>query len=394
MGEIVEHSCLANSARLDWLSVSFRPSNARQMEEILEYVFSLAKFVANETKFEPGGGRRFFSESITCPDAGVLVRWTPHGGKINGGCVSIDLQGDFWELLDTDERKAVILDLAELPGFNKCTRADFQRTIKDPVANSERIFDLVRNRQIWIAGYNKYQAGSHMDSMGCAVGGASTLWGTAQSQIRGTTYNKAVEQNQPELNVVRHEVRTRKESAHGYFCDLVQALRKESSDSPSLAESIITRSVVKKHMTYLDTSRFASIRDKKQWPKNWVQNSAPADFMAEVLDGETQDVKRAYRVQKRLEERKAAADKQYGPTQAQWVLMQMWQQGMAPTEVLQEMFDQWVLRLRDEHREDCRRMLGDLVPENFDEVFDEFLSTAAHNAERPSNPPRPVTRGF
>jgi hypothetical protein len=116
--------------------------------------------------------------------------------------------------------------------------------------------------------------------------------------------------------------------------------------------------------------------------------------MAEVLDGETQDVKRAYRVQKRLEERKAAADKQYGPTNAQWVLMQMWQQGLSPQDALSEMFDQWVIRLRDEHREDMRRMLGDVVPENFDEVFDDFLATAAHNAERPRNPPRPVTRGF
>jgi hypothetical protein len=356
------------------------------MEEILEYVFSLAKFVAKDTKFEPGGGRRFFSESIACPDAGVLVRWTPHGGKINGGCVSIDLQGDFWELLDTDERKAVILDLAELPGFNKCTRADFQRTIKDPVANSERIFDLVRNRQIWIAGYNKYQAGSHMDSMGCAVGGASTLWGTAQSQIRGTTYNKAVEQNQPELNVVRHEVRTRKESAHGYFCDLVQALRKESSDSPSIAESIITRSVVKKHMTYLDTSRFAAIRDKKQWPKNWVQNSEPADFMAEVLNGETQDVKRAYRVQKRLEERKAAADKQYGPTNAMHAIWAMNQTGKPLDGVLLEMFDQWVVRFRDEHREDLKVTLGEDCPPNFDELIEDYVNTAARRVEQHGNP--------
>jgi hypothetical protein len=356
------------------------------MEEILEYVFSLAKFVAQDTKFEPGGGRRFFSESIACPDAGVLVRWTPHGGKINGGCVSIDLQGDFWELLDTDERKAVILDLAELPGFNKCTRADFQRTIKDPVANSERIFDLVRNRQIWIAGYNKYQAGSHMDSMGCAVGGASTMWGTPQSQIRGTTYNKAVEQNQPELNVVRHEVRTRKESAHGYFCDLVQALRKESSDSPSIAESIITRSVVKKHMTYLDTSRFAAIRDKKQWPKNWAQSSEPADFMAEVLNGETQDVKRAYRVQKRLEERKAAADKQYGPTNAMHAIWAMNQTGKPLDGVLLEMFDQWVVRFRDEHRQDLKVTLGEDCPPNFDELIEDYINTAARRVEQHGSP--------
>jgi hypothetical protein len=212
------------------------------------------------------------------------------------------------------------------------------------------------------------------------------MWGTAQSQIRGTTYNKAVEQNRPELDVVRHEVRTRKESAHGYFCDLVQALRKESSDSPSIAESIITRSVVKKHMTYLDTSRFAAIRDKKQWPKNWVANSQPADFMAEVLDGETQDVKRAYRAQKHLAERKAAADRQYGPTNAMHVIFTMNSTNKPLDGVLLEMFDQWVVRFRDEHREDLRRTLGDECPPNFDELLDEYIKTAASRVEHHESP--------
>ena len=381
MGEVSESSALANSMRVDWLSVSFRPKNQREMDDILEYVFTLARFVADGCAFEPGGGRRFFAESLAAPDAGILVRWTPYGGKINEGCVSIDLQGDFWELTDADERKAVILDLAELPDFNKCTRLDAQRTIKNPQANSELIFDLVRNRQVWIAGYNKYQPGSHLDSSGCAVGGASTMWGTAQSQVRGTTYNKAIEQKRPDLDVVRHEVRCRKEAAHGYFCDLVQSLRKEPRTDPTYAEQLICRSVLSKHMTYLDTSRLAHIRDKSEWPKNWKQHSKPASFMEEIVDGEVQDVKRAYRVQKRLEERKAAADRQYGPTQAEWVLLQMWRKGKDRALVLDEMFDQWVVRLRDEHREDLRKALGDVVPDNFDELFDDFVQTAAHNVE-------------
>ena len=116
------------------------------------------------------------------------------------------------------------------------------------------------------------------------------MWGTAQSQIRGTTYNKALEQKRPDLDVVRHEVRCRKEAAHGYFCDLVQSLRKEPSTDPTYAEQLICRSVLSKHMTYLDTSRLAHIRDKADWPKNWKQHSKPAEFMAEVIDGDVVDV--------------------------------------------------------------------------------------------------------
>lgn len=207
------------------------------------------------------------------------------------------------------------------------------------------------------------------------------MWGTAQSQIRGTTYNKAIEQKRPDLDVVRHEVRCRKEAAHGYFCELVQSLRKEPRTDPTYAEQLICRSVLSKHMTYLDTSRLAHIRDKSDWPKNWKQHSKPASFMEEIVDGEVQDVKRAYRIQKRLEDRKAAADRQYGPTQAQWVLFQMWRKGKDRALVLDEMFDQWVVRLRDEHREDLRKAFGDVVPDNFDELFDDFVQTAAHNVE-------------
>ena len=296
--------------------------------------------------------------------------------------MSIDLQGDFWELTDVDDRRAVLLDIADLPGFSKVTRMDVQRTIRNPQANSEQIFDLVRNRMIWIAGYNKYQPGSHLDSSGCAVGGASTMWGTAQSQIRGTTYNKAIEQDRPDLDVVRHEVRCRKEAAHGYFCDLVQALRKEPDTDPSIAERLICRSVLSKHMTYLDTSRLASIRDKSEWPKNWKQHSKPASFMAEVIDGDVVDVKRAYRVQKRLEDRKAAADRQYGPTQALWVMYQMVMTGKLREDILEEMFDQWVVRLRDEHREDLRQALGEDCPEEFDQLFTDYIRVAANHVEQ------------
>ena len=372
---------LAPSCRLDWLSLSYAPKTPGDMEEVLGYFFSVARAFAEGSSFREGGGRRFFAESLVNDDAGVLLRWTPHNGGINAGKVSIDLQGSFFSLTDAQDRKAVYLDSVELPGWSKCTRADTQRTVIDPIRDSEAIYSLVRDREVWISGYNSFSQLASLDSKGDAIDGASTVWGKPTAAVRCLTYNKALEQKRPDLDVVRHEVRCRKEAAHGYFCDLVQSLRKEPRTDPTYAEQLICRSVLSKHMTYLDTSRLAHIRDKSEWPKNWKQHSKPASFMAEIVDGEVQDVKRAYRVQKRLEERKAAADRQYGPTQAQWVLFQMWRKGKDRALVLDEMFDQWVVRLRDEHREDLRKAFGDVVPDNFDELFDDFVATAAHNVE-------------
>ena len=381
-GENSDLSCLSNSLRLDWLSVTFQPHDGREMDQILEYVFSVAKFLANETNFTEGAGRRFFAESVACKPAGVLVRWSPFGSKINAGCIAVDLQGDFFELTNSTERKAILLDLADLPGFSKCTRADFQRTIKDPIANSEQIYQMVRERLVWLPGYNEYQPGSRLDSAGDPVDGASTMWGSPQSTVRCTTYNKAAEQKRPELNVVRHESRTRKEAAHGYWCSLLQGLRKEPKEGPTYAEQLVSRSAIAKHMTYLDTSRFAHIANKKEWPKNWVRDSSPAPFMAQVIDGEVQDLKRAYKGRQDLETRAQYGLKQYGRTFALRLLVAMWRHGQSREDALNDLFDQLVVRLKEEDIAELKDLLDTVVPADFDNLVAEFRKTAAHNVER------------
>ena len=291
------------------------------------------------------------------------------------------MQGDFFELTDLTERKAILLDLADLPGLNNCTRADYQRTIRDPEANSEEIYDLVRKRKIWLPGHNKYQAGSHLDSAGNPVDGASTVWGSAQSTIRATTYNKAAEQGQPDLNVVRHEVRTRKEAAHGYFCSTIQALRKESDDIPTTAEQLIARSAIAKHMTYLDTSRLSHLRDKKDWPKNWVRDSEPAGFMTEVINGHVTDLKRAYKGRQDLEARHSHFLRQYGRTEALRLLVAMYRHGQPLEEALMELADQCFVRLKDEDLAELKQLLGDVIPTNLEERFQTIREAAGHNLE-------------
>ena len=351
------------------------------MDVILQYMQDVARFVAPVCKWEQGAGRRFFTESVACRSAGVLVRWTPFGGKINQGCVAIDLQGDFFELTDLAERKAILLDLAGMPGINNCTRADFQRTIKDPQANSEQIYNLVRKREVWLPGHNKYQPGSHLDSAGNPVDGASTVWGSAQSTIRATTYNKAAEQKQPELNVVRHEVRTRKEAAHGYFCSMIQALRKEPEDCITTAEQLITRSAIAKHMTYLDTSRLAHLQDKKDWPKNWARDSEPAAFMSEVINGDVVDLKRAYKGRQDLEARHQHFLRQYGRTEALRLLVAQYRHGVTLEQALLEWCDEIFVRLKDEDLDELRELLGTMIPTDLEGRFKHFREAAAHNLE-------------
>ena len=47
----------------------------------------------------------------------------------------------------------------------------------------------------------------------------------------------------------------------------------------------------------------------------------------------------------------------------------------------QDMFDSCVLRLKDEDEQELKNLLGEMLPSNFEELFEQFKRTAAHNVE-------------
>ena len=109
MGTDAAELGIGNSSRLDWLSLSYGPAGDREMGEILDYFRYVSQIYAPRSEWTEGSGRRFFSHSYTNRDAGILLRWTPHKGGINEGKVSVDLQGSFFSLTDSKDRRDVLL---------------------------------------------------------------------------------------------------------------------------------------------------------------------------------------------------------------------------------------------------------------------------------------------
>lgn len=385
---------IAPSCRLDWLSLSYAPATPADLEEVLAYFFTVARTFASGSSFREGGGRRFFAESLANDDAGVLLRWTPHNGGINAGKVSIDLQGSFFALTDAQDRKAIYLDAVDLPGFSKCTRCDTQRTIIDALVDSEGVYSLVRDRLIWISGYNSFSQLAPLDSKGDAIDGASTVWGKPTAAVRCLTYNKALEQKLKDVNAVRHEIRNRKTAAEGYFNELRQLYLQEGETGDTFAERLLVRSVLSKHMNYLDTSRLAHIRDKADWPKNWAKNSKPADFMSEVLDGDVVEVKRQYRVTKRLEESVAAGEKQYGALFALYEVIQAELMGLTYTEALEAHSARCFLHLKDHHLDQLLAMFPKEHHKKLREAFKERRESAARVSESYADKPSDLAHGL
>lgn len=370
------------SCRLDWLSVSFFGSSIELQEQQLAYFLGVANACCPKSQWRDAAGRGFFANAIANEDAGIRLKWSEPGtGRVNAGYLSADMTGTFFKLFDAEERAAVYLDLADLEGFRQCTRLDSQRTVLEPLADAEEVHRQVRERMVWVAGYEGYSQLGPVDSKGDALKGASVVWGSPSSSVRAITYNKALEDRWEGIRAARHEVRRRKQPARDGFVQLLDLLRASENDGNQNTETLFAQSVLAKHMTYLDTSRLAKIRDKAEWPANWAADSEQVSWWREVVTGEPVELKTQWRITKRLEESMQAMCDQYGRKAALWCLLEAIQQDITPDEAASGLLDRWGSRLRDEDIETLVSMLPAEREDAVREFAALFRRDAAHNVE-------------
>ncbi len=382
MGEAVVDERAIPSCRLDWLSISFYAADEGRLQPVLGYFSSLKEYVTPRASFTEGAGRKFFTNSHYCEEAGIQVKWThPQEEKVNAGFITVDLKGEFFKYLNASERSAVYLDLSDMEGYRGATRLDAQITLINPVADSEQIHQMVRNREVWIKGFQEYSQLSPVDSKGDATNGASTVWGSRKSEIRCTSYNKAKEDKWEDVRAVRHEVCIRKDRAKLYFNDLITLLRAEADPETSVEEARLVKTIIGERMTYLNTSRLWQKVDKADWPENWAADSQPAAFMEEILNVTPVELRKRWRIQKRLEDSMAAKHVQYGRKTAQWALLQACTTGAHLQDLAMQDFDHSMARAKDEDLEKVLEMLPEEKHEEARRLFFEARKIAAHNLE-------------
>ena len=382
MGETVADERAIPSCRLDWLSLSYFAADESRLLAVVGYFASLKDYVTPGASFIEGAGRKFFTNSHYCEEAGIQVKWThPQEEKVNAGFITADLKGEFFKYLTSEERANVYLDLTEMEGYRGATRLDAQITLIDPVADSEQIHQMVRNREVWIKGYQSYSQLSPVDSKGDATNGASTVWGSRKSEIRCTSYNKAIEDKWDGVRAVRHEVVVRKDRAKLYFQQLVDLLELEADPETTEAEALLVKSIIGDRMTYLNTTRLAKLRDKTDWPENWAGDSQPASFMEEIMNVTPVELRKRWRITKRLEDSMAAKHVQYGRKTAQWAVLEAVTTGQDLEDLALQDFTHSMARAKDEDLEKILEMLPEEQHEKASELFYEARKVALHNLE-------------
>ena len=367
-----------DSLRLDYLSVSFHDTQTEAVSRRVAYLDRIAQTAVERVKVREQRGGRFFSSSLTWEEAGVTYRYSlPDDGGINPGSSSLELTGTWFKYVDAETRKAIYLDLAEADGFRQCTRLDAQRTILDPIADASQIYDAVREGLVWIAGYNGFYQLGKQDNMLRAQEGSSVVFGSPKSNCRCITYDKAKEDNWLGVRAVRHEVRRRKEHAKNGFNDLVQLLLAEPEDRETTGEQVLARSVLAKHMTYLDTTRLGKRLAKKEWPANWASDSKAAWFMDEVLNGPVHELTARGRIEKGLEDSVEASATQYGRKISLYALWRLMEAPQDAEDVMEQYFAMCGARLKDEDLEKLVSMVGEERREEASELFGQFRRKAA-----------------
>lgn len=370
------------SCRLDWLSVSFFAASFELQKQQLAYFLSLANACCPRSQWRDAAGRGFFANAAANEDAGIRLKWSePDTGRVNAGYLSADMTGTFFKLFDAEHRAAIYLDISDLEGFRQCTRFDSQATVLEPQADAEEIHRQVRERLVWVAGYEGYSQLGPVDSKGDAIKGASVVWGSPASSVRGITYNKALEDRWEGVRAARHEVRRRKQPARDGFQTLLDLLRDSENEGHQSVEILFAQSVLAKHMTYLDTSRLAKIRDKADWPANWAADSEQVSWWQEVVTGEPVELKTQWRITKRLEESMQAMCDQYGRKAALWCLYEAIQQEITPDDAAGALLDRWGTRLKDDDIDALVAMLPAVDEAAIREYAARFRQDSAHNVE-------------
>ena len=384
LGERAPQVGASDSSRLDWLSLSYFAASLSLQREQISFALELHKLLSGTYEMAQGGGRRFFEESWYHDD-GVALKWTePSGQGVNKGLLSIDLKGAALAALPALVRKSLYLDLIELEGFKQCTRMDMQRTITDPLADAQEIYQLVLNKEVWVKGFSSYGQGSQVDADGRPVNGCTIDWGSRKGTTQCKTYDKRAELGGEGPPAVRHEQLLRKQPARDRFLSLCAGLELEGETDDTRYEDLFTKANLNQTMTYLDTSRLKDV-PRKDWPVNWARDSSPADFWSQVVEGEVEEFTTKWRYETTLERLIKNRAKQYGRGRCKWVALRLFRDGEELADVVQDDFDLDFIRMRDEDLDEVLAQVPDERKEECAIWMRDCRRIAAGNIEHHHN---------
>lgn len=322
----------SDSCRTDFSTHTFKLHSQEHEDELYAYVWDLSEKILPVGRMnDPTKGRYF--DAVYSHKCGISLEMTPLDSKRSTrGCAIVSFPGGAWASLDAAERRDLIIDIRQWPGFYRTTRWDPQITVVNPPIEIGDIVKGVKSGELWAKGFSSEDSHARRDKNGLLIEPPTQYFGSTQSNIRLRIYDHGAKHDW-QVPSLRVEAQLRKELADQHFRRLAERCYSEADADPLF--------VCQEEQTVKDALvQHADLRDTTEWqgrrkPRNWASKAPKAAWWDEMLQHKGDPLTVAQKAELDWDKTMEALKDQYGRKLWLWSRREAASKGKTTAEVLE-----------------------------------------------------------
>jgi hypothetical protein len=363
------------SIRTDYSSHTFKLHSQVHEDELYAYAWDLAeKILPVGDRLEPTKGQ-YFDCKYHHP-SGLSLEMTPlESKKTTAGCGLLVLPGAIWGSLTAAERRDLIIDIGDWPGFYRTTRWDPQVTVLNPPISIYDVIEEVAAGRLWAARFQSQMAWEKRDKDGGLLEPPTQYFGSPQSNVRLRIYDHGAKHDW-QIPSLRVEAQLRKDVADQHFRRLHNRCSTEADVDPLFVckEEETVKDTLKQHAVLKDTSKWEGRRK----PRRWAQEAPEPAWWGEMLDHKADPLTLTHRAELDWDKTMAALMKQYGRKLFLWSSREAMVRGISSAELM----DEFRLNCAKELKKGDDALLASAVPEGMKRQARETVRRASAEIAR------------
>ena len=322
------------SIRTDYSSHTFKLHTQAHEDELFAYTWDLAeKILPTGERLEPSKGQ-YFDVKYYHP-SGISLEMTPlDSKKTTAGCGLLVLPGAAWGSLTAAERRDLIIDIGDWPGFYRTTRWDPQITVLNPPITIQEVIEEVAAGRLWAARFQSQMPWEKRDKDGLLLEPPTQYFGSPQSNVRLRIYDHGAKHDW-QIPSLRVEAQLRKDVADQHFRRLHTRCSTEVDADPLFVcqEEETVKDTLKQHAVLKDTSKW----EGRKKPRKWAQEAPEAPWWEEMLSHTADPLTLTHRAELDWDKTIDALMEQYGRKLFLWSSREAFVRGVSSAQVMDEL---------------------------------------------------------
>lgn len=321
------------SIRTDYSSHTFKIHTQAHEDELFAYTWDLAeKILPTGERLDPSKGQ-YFDVKYHHP-CGISLEMTPlESKKTTAGCALLVLPGGVWGSLTAAERRDLIIDIGDWPGFYRTTRWDPQITVLNPPITIQEVIEEVAAGRLWAARFQSQMPWEKRDKDGLLLEPPTQYFGSPQSNVRLRIYDHGAKHGW-QIPSLRVEGQLRKDVADQHFRRLHTRCTTEVDADPLFVcqEEETVKDTLKQHAVLKDCSKW----EGRKKPRKWAQEAPEAPWWEEMLSHTADPLTLTHRAELDWDKTMDACMEQYGRKLFLWSSREAFLRGISSAEVMDE----------------------------------------------------------